>query len=217
MRSFGGEDPPASAVTTAQTYAYQLRKLLRRNRGEWHGVELDTKPPGYVLRIRDAQLDVDVFRRFAARGKELIERGDLEAGSEQLRKAVDLWQTAVPIPDVPQGPLLQAHLAALAEERMKALALRIQADFALGRHYDLIGELRGLVLANPLNEWLHARLIEALHAVGRRGEALAACENLRRILCRELGVDLSAELRDLQRRILVGEPPEMRPCLLHAS
>ncbi|MCG5218879.1 AfsR/SARP family transcriptional regulator [Streptosporangium sp. KLBMP 9127] len=213
-----GDSPPASAVTTTQTYAYQLRKILHGHDRQGHeGVELVTRPLGYLLKLREGQLDLHTFTRLTAQGRALIERGDIEAGVEQFRRAESMWRGSAPIPEVPQGPLLQAHLTLLAEERIRALALRIHADMALHRYHDVIGELRALVIAHPLNESLHGLLIRAFYAVGRRGEALAACMNLRRILQDELGVDLSLEVRDLQRKILAGEAPEPSPLLTYVS
>ena len=83
----------------------------------------------------------------------------------------------------------------------------------LGLHRDLIPELRSLIALDPLNEWLHARLIEALHASGRRSEALRAYHELRVLLDRELGLGPSDELRRLQREILTADaqPPALRP------
>ncbi|RCV47225.1 BTAD domain-containing putative transcriptional regulator, partial [Marinitenerispora sediminis] len=47
-----------------------------------------------------------------------------------------------------------------------------------GRHRELVPELRDLVAAHPLNEWFHARLIEALRRAGRSADALRAFEEL---------------------------------------
>jgi hypothetical protein len=45
---------------------------------------------------------------------------------------------------------------------MPAFATRIQADAMLGRHRELIGEPKAMLLSNPLNEWWYAQLIKAL-------------------------------------------------------
>ena len=84
-------------------------------------------------------------------------------------------------------------------------AVRFQKLSEQGRQ--LLPELRTLVSAYPLNEWLHARLIEALHRSGRRGEALLAFQSVRKILDEELGLEPSAELRQLQQDVLMGEMP----------
>ena len=87
---------------------------------------------------------------------------------------------------------------------MNVLALRIQTDLALGRHRDVVGELRRLVAQHPFNEWLHGRLIEALNACSRRGEALQAYHRVRTILREHLGVDPSPELQRILHEVLTA-------------
>ena len=54
------EEPPAQAAKALQVYISQLRKALGRDR-------LETKKPGYVLRVGDEELDVEL-RTVARRG-----------------------------------------------------------------------------------------------------------------------------------------------------
>src|SRR5579884_3634530 len=51
-----GYDPPETAVKALQVYVSQLRKVLPA------GLLL-TRPPGYVLELQGAQVDVDRVRR----------------------------------------------------------------------------------------------------------------------------------------------------------
>jgi DNA-binding SARP family transcriptional activator len=60
----------------------------------------------------------------------------------------------------------------LEEERLRAVELKAEAELALGRHAELIGELKALVAANPLRERLRGQLMLALYRAGRQGEAL---------------------------------------------
>ncbi|MEV4636620.1 AfsR/SARP family transcriptional regulator [Actinoplanes sp. NPDC049548] len=205
-----GTEPPRSAVTTTQTYIYQLRKKFERE-GIADRPEdlLETRPPGYLLRLRDEELDSIVFERLAEEGRVLLAGGHVEQAAERLRQALALWRGPV-LANVPVGRLLEAHVAHLEESRIRALELRITADTLLGRHRELIPELRSLTSAYPLNEWLHGRLIEALHRAGRRGEALMAYQDLRRILDDELGLEPSEELQLLQREVL-GSGSAVRP------
>jgi tetratricopeptide (TPR) repeat protein len=52
----------------------------------------------------------------------------------------------------------------------------------------------------------HSQLMLALYRAGRQSEALDAFQGLRRTLVEELGVEPSAELRDLHHRILNSDP-----------
>ena len=90
--------------------------------------------------------------------------------------------------------------------RLQVLGARIDADLALGRHGEVVAELRQLVAAHPLWEHFHAQLMLGLYRSGRQGDALAAYQDVRRVLAGELGVDPGPELQLLQQQILAADP-----------
>lgn len=196
-----GYEPPRSALTTVQTYIYQLRKMLDGHKAEI----IITKPLGYVLRVQPGELDLHRFEQLVKDGQEALSRGDVEYASSALRKALALWRRPA-LADVSTGPLLEAHVAALGERRMSALEQRIEADLQLGRHRELIGELKSLIIAHQLHEWFHAALMLALCRSGRRAEALDVYQRLRRFLSEELGLEPSSDLQHLQRAVLTADP-----------
>jgi SARP family transcriptional regulator, regulator of embCAB operon len=211
-----GEAPPKTALGTAQTYIYQLRKAVdRENLSAPVGDLLVTKPFGYTLQTDVEQLDARIFQRLLAEGRQSLIEGRYAEASQRLRRALDLW-TGPPLANVVQGPLLRAYSVHLDEERLRAMELRIQADVLLGRHRELVGELKALAATYPHNEWFHAQLISALCRSGRRSEALHAYRTVRSILSEELGIDPSQELQDLHQTVLttglspVPELPELR-------
>ena len=99
-----------------------------------------------------------------------------------------------------------ARCASLEEARIAALACRVEADVAAGRHAEVIGELRGLVAEHPTHEGFAAQLMLALYRCGRQAEALDAYQDARERLVGELGVEPGPELRDLQEAILRHDP-----------
>ncbi|WP_229698850.1 AfsR/SARP family transcriptional regulator [Wenjunlia tyrosinilytica] len=207
MEELWAGSPPPSDLTTLRTYVYHLRKtLLRVCRPGQGEVTLTTRTPGYLLRIDPRLLDVTLFEDHLARGRSALESGDLPRASGILAAGGRLW-TGPALVDVGWGTALEAQAARLEELRMTALALRIEADLKLGRHHELVAELRWLVACHPLNEWLYGRLMEALSRSGRRGEALAVYRKLRSVLADQLGLEPSAELSSLQQAILGCPPP----------
>ena len=74
-----------------------------------------------------------------------------------------------------------------------------------GRHSALVPELDALVTAHPNRERLRAHHMLALYRAGRQADALESFQETRTSL-RELGLDPSPELRDLQQRILNHDP-----------
>ena len=198
------DSPPATMTATIRSHVYHLRLMLARESGPSRAADLiSTESTGYRLRTAADQIDAVRFERLVNQGRMLLERGEPAESSVVLRQALSFWRGAALV-DVPCGRVLGGHVTRLAEARLRATELRLEADLRLGRHRDLVAELRGLVAAHPLNEWLHAQLIESLRRSGRRAEALTAFTDLRRILARELGVEPSPELRMLHQAILAN-------------
>ena len=82
---------------------------------------------------------------------------------------------------------------------------RIDAQIALGGDVPLLGELESLVSRHPLSERLRGQLMLAYYRAGRQAEALNTYRETRRLLVEELGLEPSAELRELERAILAQE------------
>src|SRR5262249_53856208 len=88
---------------------------------------------------------------------------------------------------------------------------RIDADLHLGRHAEVIAELRQLAATHRLRERLHGLLMLALYQDGRLGEALAAYQQARAVLIEELGTEPGAGLSQVHQQILAGDPALMMP------
>ncbi|WP_211302960.1 AfsR/SARP family transcriptional regulator [Allonocardiopsis opalescens] len=207
-----GDRPPRSALTTLQTYVYHARQMFVRELGVPLIRDLlVTRPPGYLLRVADEQVDAREFELLVDRGRAELEGGRPAAALDSLRRALRLWRGA-PFCSVETGEVLSAHATRLEELRLGAVHLRIEAEMRLGRYRDLVPDLHQLVRAHPLDEALHARLIEALYRTGRRADALAAYQRLWRLLDAELGVEPGPELRALQQKVLGAavRPPRQR-------
>jgi DNA-binding SARP family transcriptional activator len=198
---WGFESPP-TAVATVQTYICQLRRMFEEQELNPRGGQLVvTRPPGYRIGVESEQLDAAIFERLARQGRMLLEAGCTSEAAAILHRALDMW-TGPALADVRRGNLLEAHAVHLEERRINTLELQIKADVRLGKHRELIGELRSLVSAHPLNEWFHGQLMVALSRSGRRSEALQVYHCLQAVLRGELGVNPSPELQRLQHQVL---------------
>lgn len=196
------QDPPASAMTTLQTYVYKLRRALVGCGSE---PILSTKPGGYLLNVPDEAVDLYRFETDAAEGRALLEADDAERAATTLRRALALWRGAALV-DVVPGALLTSYVTRLEELRARILDLRIQADLTLGRHNELVSELKALVLTRPLDEQLHASLMLALHRSGRRQEALEVFRTLRGRMIEDLGLEPGHALGALHHSLLSDAP-----------
>lgn len=192
--------PPASARPTLRNYV----KLLRRALADDGSSRIITHPGGYQIDVRPGELDVSRFETLCGAARQAARRGGWEESAARLREALALWR-GEPLADVPSDLLLR-KVPRLAELGLQALESRIDADLHLGRHGEIIGELRELALTYPFRERLHAMLMLALYRDGRQAEALAAYRQARQVLDRELGTEPGAELSGLHQRILSGDP-----------
>ncbi|HUA03904.1 MAG TPA: BTAD domain-containing putative transcriptional regulator [Solirubrobacteraceae bacterium] len=190
-----GERPPQTAATVVQVYVSRLRKLL--------GHELlDTRAPGYVLKITPEQTDVGRATRLIAASRETLEPG---TRSRLLRDALALWRGAA-LADFTYDDLARVEVERLEELRLTALESAIEAELELGMHAELVGELRALVETQPLRERPRAQLMLALYRAGRQADALSVYRDGRSELVQALGLEPGPSLRRLERQILAHDP-----------
>ena len=163
-----------------------------------------TRPPGYLLEVEPDELDLQRFERLLGEGREALAEGDPDARRAALHDALALWRGPA-LAEFAFEPFAQAEIGRLEDLRLAAVEERIEADLALGRHADLIGELEALVAENPYRERLRGQLMLALYRSGRQAEALEAYRNARRALVDELGIEPSAALQRLEKQILTQD------------
>lgn len=193
-------DPPRTAAATLQTYVYKLRKILG-DESAGNGPRLITTSGGYQLDVGADAVDVFRFADLGRRAARALDTNEPAAAVELAREALELWR-GPPLGGLHHGERLRTVAVGLDESRIRIAQVAAEAGLRLGRHRDLLGELRELTLGLPLHEELHALLIEALRRSGLRSEALEVYQRLRRSLVAELGIDPSPALQTLQSSLL---------------
>ena len=184
--------PPATAAKVLQTYVSQLRRVLGSD-------VIVTRPAGYELVVEADGFDLHRFERLVAdaRGSEAT------VAAERLREALALWR-GPPLAEFAYERWATGEIGRLEELRLSVLQDRIDADLALGREGDLVGELERLVSEHPLSERLRGQLMLALYRAGRQAEALGG-------LPRGAG-DAGRDARDRAgRRAAAARAPDPRP------
>ena len=193
-----GPDPPPTARASLQNNVSALRRTLGPD-------AVETFDGGYRVVVSDHSLDLLRFESLIAKARSL----GPEARADALRAALDIWR-GLPLVDFPATSAAQATIARLEELRLDALGDRAEANLAAGRHGELVPELEALVLLHPYRERFWELLMLALYRDGRQSDALATYRRVHRRFSSELGLEPSDRLKDLQRRILVGDPaPEL--------
>ncbi|MFE0106916.1 BTAD domain-containing putative transcriptional regulator [Streptomyces sp. NPDC059009] len=199
--------PPSSAIAAVHTYVMQLRRTLSGcgARGVEGAGRLLTRHQGYQLVVEPGDLDLDVYEGRVTLARDILARGELHRGAEQLRAAEDMWRGDLLV-DVVPGPLLQAAMEVIDRDRLAAVSRRIHTDLQLGRHHELLGELRALTHQHPTHEDLASHLMIALYRCGRQADALDAYHRLRLALRAELGAQPSPRLGELHGDMLAAHP-----------
>ncbi len=190
-----GAQPPRAASNALQYHVSQLRKALAPD-----GL-IETREPGYLIRLEPDQLDLLRFERLLVDAQ----NAPKEHAARLLGEALALWRGPA-LADLAREPFAQAEIRRLEELRLVALERRIDADLALGRRAELVGELEALTRQHPYREALRAQLMLALYGSGRQAEALDVYRGTRRLLVDELGIDPGPAIQQLEQAILRQDP-----------
>ncbi len=195
-------EPPPKARESLSVYVARLRASLREAVGD--GVRLAGRASGYVLDVDPEAVDLYRFRRLRRQADALIASGDNDHAAELLREADGLWRGQA-LAGV-RGDWVARMRDSLEEERRAAILQRVERELELGRHADLVGELRGLLAQYPLDETFVAHQMTALYWSGRPGDALSLYRETRSRLVDEQGAEPGPVLSELHQRILRRDP-----------
>jgi DNA-binding SARP family transcriptional activator len=199
--------PPPTAAKSLQVHISRLRRSLS---GNGDGGPIVTTPSGYMLQVDPEEVDALRCERLVAEGRAALGEGNAALASSRLRCALELWRGDA-LADFAYASFAQEPIARLDGLRTVALEGAVEAELELGRHAELIPELKSLVRQYPLSERLRGQLMLALYRAGRQAEALGVYRAGRRILVDRLGIEPGAELRDLERAILAQDPQLTAP------
>src|SRR6202050_3365688 len=189
--------PPETARVTLQNYVKRLRQAL----GPLGYQRIVTRPTGYLIEVMPGELDITRFTELQAAAVSAARTGAWDVVSAKLSEALGLWRVR-PLADVPSGVLVAGAVPRLTEMRLEAVEARVEADLHLGRHREVVAEVRGLAAAEPLRERLAEVLMLALYRSGQPASALEAYRQVRRHLVEQIGIEPGPGLRELNQRIL---------------
>ena len=193
IEALWGLQPPKTARAALHGYVTQLRRLLPPDL-------LATRAGGYIVSVEPGELDLDRFEELVAAART---QAPADAATT-LRAALSLWRGPALL-DFRHEHFAQREVLRLEELRVAAIEQRIEADLALGRDDELVGELEALTAEHPFRERLAAQLMLALYRSGRQADALHAYQRARRGLIDELGIEPGSALRALEKKILTQD------------
>ncbi|GAA1249258.1 BTAD domain-containing putative transcriptional regulator [Kitasatospora nipponensis] len=203
VEALWGQNPPASVKASLRNHVLRLRRLL--DAGGAGGAErVRRSPDGYLIQVGPGELDLHEFDELRLFGARELRGGQWQSAADALSRALALWRgdplaDAVPARD-------EAGIEQLREVRLQAWEQLAQARLRLGSYDQVVADFAPLVREHPWREAAHGHLMHALHGAGRQADALAVYQQLRANLVGELGVEPSAPVAELHRRILAADP-----------
>ena len=193
------DEPPSRATLSLQSYISRLRRVLGA------AAPIVTRPPGWTLDLDPDEVDVTRFVALVSRARTLPSAEAIPV----LRDALDLWRGEA-LADLRALSFARDEATRLAELRLSATGMLLDAMLAVGEADAVVAEARRFVTAHPFHEHGWQTLMLALYRTGRQSDAVAAAAELRRVLAEELGLDPAPETRELEQRIL-RQDPALRP------
>lgn len=184
-------DPPADATGALQALVGRLRRALGAD-------AVASAAGGYRLTAAADDIDLHRFERLAGEGLRALADGDPAKAAAVLDDALALWRGPV-LADLPDRA---AEEARWNTRHLDVRRARLTAALALGHAEQALPELTALCDTHPLDESLQALRLRALRDTGRAAQALAAYEDVRRLLADRLGSDPGPELRALHEELL---------------
>jgi hypothetical protein len=132
--------PPSSARNTIQGHVKRLRRALGPESGR-----IVTRSPGYLIEVRQGELDLWAFSELRERALEAATAGAWDQAAALLREALALWG-GDPLSDVPSAYLRRTEVPRLAELRKRMSPVQRRA----GRSPEWPGCMVSLVLVFKL-------------------------------------------------------------------
>jgi DNA-binding SARP family transcriptional activator/predicted ATPase len=193
-----GDDPPASATKTLQTYVSALRR-------EFGDEFITTEAGGYSLGPAVDHVDAVEFDEAVSTGGAHLESGNPAAARRAFGAALASWR-GHPLDDLAAGPARDGQTVRLHELRLLAVEGLMEAELAVSHHREVVPDLERLVAEHPYREVLWRSLMLALYRSGRAADALGAYQRLRTTLVDDLGIEPSQETQALEFQILDHDP-----------
>ncbi|MFH8788288.1 AfsR/SARP family transcriptional regulator [Streptomyces roseoverticillatus] len=195
-----GDGLPSRPRRALHTMLTRLRQSLEAD-GAGLGRRIRTAPGGYTIEVAPCCLDLRRFDWLTRLARAAGDRGDLAGEADLLTEALALWR-GQPLADIESESLHREVAPRLREGWLTTSERYHDVCLALGRHDQIVGELRALTFKYPFHERRWTQLMTALYRCGRRGEALEAYAAMRTSFRDELGVEPGEEARRLHLAML---------------
>ncbi|WP_399896497.1 BTAD domain-containing putative transcriptional regulator [Streptomyces sp. BBFR51] len=198
--SLWGDEQPTAAVSSIRAHISRLRSVLDPERKRRSSV-LVSGPAGYALAVPREARDTTAFEAHVLRARDVFAREQLPLARTEIDTALGLWRGPA-LGEAAEEPFALREGARLNAARQDARELLTAILIGQGDLVPAVSVAEQLTVGAPLREVSWSLLMRALYAAGRPVEALRQYDRFRTMLARELGLDPSPALRDLQLAVL---------------
>lgn len=202
------EQLPDGGVRALRTVVSRLRQTLGPTGST--APHIVTRPSGYLMELNGSSVDAIEFDAAVHRACDHLARRELDAALAEFDAALALWRGPA-YAEFAEDDWARIEAARLDELRTTAREGRVDAQLEQGHHAEAIGELERMIADDPYRERPRAQLITALYRSGRHADALRSYHDYRTVLAEDLGLEPSAELRELEHRVLAHDPELTSP------
>jgi DNA-binding SARP family transcriptional activator len=203
---WAGDEPPAQATLSLQSYVARLRRILEPGRDPKRPSGLIvSRSPGWALSLTGHTVDATRFAELAEAGARQLTGGEPGRAVATLTDALALWR-GEPLMEFASLPTAAVEAVRLGERRAAAVEDLLDARLAVGDIAAVVAEAEAMLTDEPYRERVWRTLVLALYRAGRQADALDAFGRARTRLADDLGLDPGPELRELEAAILRQDP-----------
>jgi DNA-binding SARP family transcriptional activator len=195
-----GEAPPQHPEAALQIVVSRLRSALGPA-----AYRLVSERAGYRIVVEHDELDLERAQQAFDIARESFIKEDNLAAAAAASAGLACWSGEA-LADLRAVPFYESAYPELRALQLSMYDLRNRAYLRCGRHVEVLADIEGWIRSEPSRERTRAHQMVALFRAGRRVDAFAAYEELRRCLEDEVGVEPSAYMQELRRRIEEQDP-----------
>jgi DNA-binding SARP family transcriptional activator len=195
-----GEGPPQHPEAALQIVVSRLRAALGPA-----APRLVSERGGYRIVVDPDELDLERAQQAFDLARDRFIKDDYDAAAAAASVGLACWSGDA-LADVRDAPFYESAHHELRELRFSMYDFRNRAYLRSGRHVQILADIEGWIRFDPSRERTRATQMVALFRSGRRIEAFAAYEELRRYLEAELGIGPSTYMQELRARIEDEDP-----------
>lgn len=190
-----GDEAPATAIQNLRSLVSRLRRHLGKE-------TIVAQRPGYRIDADPEDVDAQLFEQLADEAAR--HRNQSGSAGDIAERALALWRGRA-LTGFEGFHFADNEARRLEQRQLSIMGIAFDAGLALGRHTELVADLREAVDQHPLHEPFYGKLMLALYRSGRAPEALRVYTEAERVLGEELGIEPSQEIRSIERSIVMED------------